>query len=90
VHVFGHDYVSEEQEFVVLTYVVEYFHKAVTHAWASQKGTAAITTESNEVQVALPVIAPQLVQHGREPARVKSKPAPLKTKGCGTHLYTYK
>jgi hypothetical protein len=63
VDVFGHDDAAEEGEIVVIADVVENAKESVASCGCVEKGQTAITTESDEVEVAEAVAALELFRH---------------------------
>lgn len=78
-HVLGHDHVPDEQEIKFVACFIQQLQKQIAGAHRLQIPPPVITTESNEMQVALPVQTLQILWHGKKP---KSGP-PLKTARVG-------
>jgi hypothetical protein len=80
------------------SHLIKNFHETIACATAPQQRLAPITTECDEMQMAVPVISTQWISHNEmthalqeqpntKDKRQKSKSAPLETKGCGTRRY---
>ncbi len=54
---FWHDHIAHDVEFVAGTHFVEDLYETIARPPRSEKGTAAIATESHEVEVAAAVMA---------------------------------
>src|SRR5208283_4649968 len=90
VHVLRHYHIAKQLESVPRAKLPEYLHKTITRTSRSQAGPAAIAAKRDEVQIATPVMPLQGIAHGRKfQLAEKSKPAPLHSKGCGTHVYIH-
>src|SRR5208282_6595014 len=78
--VLGHDYIAHQQKAVALAHLAERLDEQVPRSHSSKKGKAAITTERQEMEMSLSIVAFQLITHLGKP------PHPLleRHKGCGT------
>jgi len=76
-HMFRHHDISNEAERMPAANFIQDFHEAVSRPRRTKKRPPSITTESNEMQVALSVMTFERIAH-----RGKLKPAPLNPKGA--------
>ena len=76
---FRHYYVTDQSEVMPVPNFVQIFHEYVAVLGRLQQRSSVITTEGDEMEVTLSVIAIQGVTH-------ESKIRTLKTEGCGTPL----
>jgi hypothetical protein len=66
-HVIGHDYVSDEQEFVAFPNLAERLHEKVSCPHGAQQRQPAIATKSEEVQISASIVAFETFWHNQNP-----------------------
>jgi hypothetical protein len=79
VNVFGHHHITHDPEFVPGTDFVEYLYETISRSPRPKIWTAPVTTESDEVEITVAIVASQRVAHRR-------KTRTLKPEGCGTQV----
>src|SRR5580693_1290374 len=78
-HMLRHNDISNETEPMSATNLIQNSHKAVPRPNRSQQGPPPITTEGDEMQIAMSVMPFERIAH-----REKTKTRTLKPEGCGT------
>jgi len=76
-HVFRHDDVSNQTEGMPSPNFIQRLYKAVPRSSCPEQRLSPITTERNEMKIALSIVPFKRIAH-----RGQSKPAPLKPKGA--------
>ena len=82
VHVFGHDYVSDQCKFMPAANLIQNLCKTIAGAHSSQVGPLPVTTERHKMKIAPSVKSLQRIALAFHRSSSKSKPAPLNTKGA--------
>jgi tetratricopeptide (TPR) repeat protein len=77
---FRHDDVAHQAEAVPVAHLAENLHENISGANGAQQGQASLASESNEMQMAAPIVADEFVGHGR---KEKSNPRPFKSERVG-------
>jgi hypothetical protein len=72
VNVFRHYHITDQQEAILRADLVENFDEAVSGARRAEGGSAAITTEGDEVEIAASVKTSKSVEHERK-VRIECK-----------------
>lgn len=76
----GHDHVTHQRESVAVARFAENLNEGVSSSNGAQKRQPPIASESDEMQMAAPVVANEFVGHGDSD---QSKPRPFKTQRVG-------
>ena len=78
-HVFGHHHVASQLETIFVSGLIEHAHKQSAGVRGTKERQPSLTTEGDEMQVDLPVNAPEVFWHDRRPhAHNPSAGAPAK------------
>jgi|SRR5579863_10748871 len=68
-HVFGHHHVADQLETIFVSDLTERAHKQIAGVCGTQEWQPSVTTEGDEMQVTLPVNAPEVFRHDRTAPR---------------------
>jgi hypothetical protein len=84
VHVFGHDYVSDQCKFMPAANLIQNLRKTIAGAHGSQVWPLPVTTERHKMKIALSEIPLQWIASAIDRCRPKVKTRTLDPEGCGT------
>jgi hypothetical protein len=85
VHVFGHNYISDQNKGVPCANFVKNPHEAISRADRAEIGAPPVTTEGDKMQVAASVESLQWMARDFHRSRAKVRIRTLNPEGCGTH-----
>jgi len=83
-HVLGRHHIAHEGKLVAIPYLFLRRHKKISCTGCAQRLLSPMATKRNEMQMPVAINPKQFVSHVSS-LKNRRKPAPLNSKGCGTH-----
>jgi len=79
-YMFGHHHIPDQPELMSAANFIQDFHKSLSRPSRSEQRLPPVTTEGDEMKIALPVVPLEGIAH-------QTKPAPLKPKGAAPRYH---